>query len=60
MSARADTGRRCPQSGGGEDFLARWPFFFFYENRRNAEMKNKKIDPKVQNGLSFRGLQTGR
>ena len=27
-SARAVTGRWCPQGGVGEDFLARQPFFF--------------------------------
>ena len=28
-SARAVTGRRCPHSGEGEDFLTRQPGFFF-------------------------------
>ena len=27
-SAKAVTGRRCPHSGVGEDFFARWPVFF--------------------------------
>ena len=30
-SARAVTGKQCPNSGVGEDFLVRGPFFF-YEN----------------------------
>ena len=33
---------------------------FFYENDCNSETKSRKIDPKEQNGSSFRqGLQTG-
>ena len=28
-SARAVTGRRCPHSGVGEDFLAHWPVFLW-------------------------------
>ena len=54
-SARAFTGRQCPHSGVGEDFLALQLFFFFYKNGRNSETKCQKIDPKVAPG----GLQTG-
>ena len=32
---------------------------FFYENGLNSETKSQKIDPKVRNGTSLRGLQTG-
>ena len=32
-SARAVTGRRCPHSGEGEDFLTRQPGFFFLRKR---------------------------
>ena len=32
---------------------------FFYKNGRNSETKSRKIDPKVRNGTSFWGLQTG-
>ena len=45
-----------PNSGVGEDFLARRPVFF-YENSRNTETKSRTIDPKVQNGPTFRGVQ---
>ena len=38
-SARAVTGRPCPHSGEGEDFLTRQPGFF-YENGRNSGMEN--------------------
>ena len=57
-SARAVTGGQCPHSGLGEDFLAHRPFF--YENNRSSETKVNKIDHKVQDGPSHRGLQTGR
>ena len=33
--------------------------FVLYENVRNSETKSRKINPKVRNGPSFRGLQTG-
>ena len=55
--ARAVTGRRCPHSRVGEDFFARW-LGFFYENGSNSEKKSQKIDPKVANEQSLRGLQT--
>ena len=43
-SARAVTGRRCPQSGEGEDFLAHQLFFF---------MKTAiTLDRKVKNSVS--------
>ena len=45
-SARAVTGRRCPHSGVGEDFLARRPGSP-HENGRNSETKSRTIDPKV-------------
>ena len=32
-SARAVTGRRCPHSGDGEDFLTHQPGFFFLQKR---------------------------
>ena len=58
-SARAVTGRRCPHSGEGEDFLTGQPGFF-YENCCNSRTESRKIDPKVGNERSLRGLQTGR
>ena len=57
-SARAVSGRRCPQSGVGEDFLTRRPEFFC-ENNRNSETKSRKIVPKVQSEPFLRGLPTG-
>ena len=55
-SARAVTGRTCPTSEVGEDFLGRQPFFL----RKLPQLRKvkSKIDPKVRNGPSFRGLQT--
>ena len=40
---RAITGRRCPYSGVGEDFLARWPVFFSRKRPwlGNQESKNQ-------------------
>ena len=58
-SARAVTGRRCPHSGEGEDFLSRQPDYF-YGNSCNSGTESRKIAPKVENERSFRGLQTGR
>ena len=58
-SARAVTGRRCPDSGEGEDFLTCQPFFF-YRNSCNSGTESQKIVPKVGNEPSLRGLQTGR
>ena len=40
-SARAVTGRRCPHSGEGEDFLTRQPGFF-YENGCNSGTESRK------------------
>ena len=57
-SARAVTGRRCPRSGEGEDFLTGQPEFF-YENCCNSGTESRKIDPKVGNERSLRGLQIG-
>ena len=57
-SARAVTGRRCPHSGEGEDFFSRQPDFFT-ETAVNRERKVEKIDPKVGNEPSLRGLQMG-
>ena len=50
-SARAVTGRRCPHSGRGEDFLSRQPDFF-YENCCNSGTVSRKIFPKVGNESS--------
>ena len=47
-SARAVTGRRCPHSGRGEDFLSRQPDFF-YGNCCNFGTESRKIAPKVGN-----------
>ena len=58
-SARAVTGRWCPRSGAGEDFLAHG-LFFFYRNSHNSETKSQKIVPKVGNEPSLQGLQTDR
>ena len=51
------TGRQCPLSGVGEDFLACRPFL--YENGRNSEMKSCTIDMKEPKWNQRRGLQTG-
>ena len=56
-SASAITGRRHSRSGVGEDFLMR--HFLYYENCRFSVTKSQKIDPKVRNPPSRRGLQTG-
>ena len=55
-SARAVTGRRCPHSGEGEDFLSCQPGFF-YKNCciSGTEFdfpESRKIDPKVGNERS--------
>ena len=42
-SARAVTGRRCPQSGLGEDFLVRVPFFFTYTTVTQKRKAEKSI-----------------
>ena len=47
-SARAVTGRPCPHSGEGEDFLM-GQLIFFYENCCNSATESRKIDPKVEN-----------
>ena len=57
-SARAVTGRLCPHSGEGEDFLTGQPDFF-YENCCNSRTESRKIDPKVGNERSGRGLKMG-
>ena len=44
-SARAVTGRRCPQSGRGEDFLSRQPDFFT-ETAVTPERKVEKLFPR--------------
>ena len=46
-SARADTGRRCPKSGVGEDFLVRRPFFTGFDK----EKKSPKIGSSGKNGF---------
>ena len=57
-SAGAVTGRRCPHSGEGEDFLSCKPGFF-YENCWISGTECRKIDPKVGNERPLRGLQMG-
>ena len=57
-SARAVTGRRCPHSGEGEDFLTH-RVFSFYENGCNSGTESRKMAPKVEYERSLRGLQTG-
>ena len=44
-SARAVTGRRCPHSGRGEDFLSRKPIFFT-ETAVTPERKVEKWFPR--------------
>ena len=44
-SAKAVTGRRCPHSGRGEDFLSRRPDFFM-ETAVTPERKVKKSFPR--------------
>ena len=44
-SARAVTGRRCPHSGRGEDFLSRQPDFFT-ETAVTPERKVEKSFPR--------------
>ena len=44
-SARAVTGRRCPHSGKGEDFLSRQPDFFT-ETAVTSERKVEKSFPR--------------
>ena len=44
-SARAVTGRRCPHSGRGEDFLSRQPIFFT-ETAVTPERKVEKWFPR--------------
>ena len=39
--ARAVTGRRCPNSGVGEDFLGRRPVFFFTKTTLIRKRKDK-------------------
>ena len=46
-SARAVTGRRCPHSGKGEDFLTGQ--LNFYGNCCNSGTESRKIVPKVGN-----------
>ena len=50
-SARAVTGRRCPHSGEGEDFL-NCQTVFFYENCCISGTESQKIDPKMGNEQS--------
>ena len=57
-STGAVTGRRCPHSGEGEDFLT-GQLDFFYENCSNSGTESRKIDPKVGNERPLRGLQMG-
>ena len=46
--ARAVTGRRCPHSGKGEDFLSRQPDFFT-ETAVTSGTESQKIVPMVGN-----------
>ena len=46
-SARAVTGRQCPHSGVGEDFLARWPVFFM-KRAVSRKPKVKKLIRRCQ------------
>ena len=57
-SARAVTGRQCPHSGEGEDFLTCQPGFF-YENSCKLGMESRKLVPKLGNERSLRELRTG-
>ena len=41
-SASAVTGRRCPHSGEGEDFLTHQPGFFFYKNGCSSGTESRK------------------
>ena len=41
-SARAVTGRQCPHSGEGEDFLTRRPGFFFFT--KTAITRKQKVE----------------
>ena len=56
-SARAVTGRRCPHSGVGEDFLERRPGSP-HENGRNSGTKSRKLDTLVPKRSQRRGLRT--
>ena len=55
---RAVTGRRCPYSGEGRRLFDR-STNFFYKNCCNSGTESEKIDPKVGNERSLRGLQMG-
>ena len=57
VRARAVTGRRCPHSGEGEDFLTGQPGFFF---TKTAVTPEQKIVPKVENERPLPGLRTAR
>ena len=51
------TGRRCPYSGVGEDFLERRPGSP-HENGRNSGTKSRKLDTLVPKRSQRRGLRT--
>ena len=51
-SAGAVTGRQCPHSGEGENFLTCQPGFF-YENGCNSGTESKKIIPKLGNDQNW-------
>ena len=53
-SARAVTGRRCPQSGKGEDFLTGQPDFFT-ETAVTPERKVKKSFPRSEINRNAKG-----
>ena len=52
-SARAVTGKWCPHSGEGEDFLSCKPGFFFTKTAVSRERNVEKLIPRWEmNGLS--------
>ena len=55
-SARAVTGRRCPHSGEGKDFLTRRPSFF-YEYSHNSGSKSRKLIPRCNMNRLSKGYK---
>ena len=49
-SARAVTGRRCPHSGEGEDFLSRQPDFFLLVKQQQLQVR---VLPKVKHNFQL-------
>ena len=58
-SARAVTGRQCPHSGEGEDFLTRRPSFFD-ENGHNSGTKSQKSPTTWEMNLLSEGYKQAR